>query len=92
VAVLLAGVATSAAGPIGFVALVAPHLARLSTGATRAPLVASALLGALLVAVTDLVARTVIAPVILPVGSVVAVVGAPFLVWLLVGSRRKASS
>jgi iron complex transport system permease protein len=92
VAVLLAAVATSAAGPIGFVALVAPHLARLATGATRAPLVASALLGALLIAVTDLVARTVIAPILLPVGAVVAVVGAPFLVWLLVSSRRKASS
>jgi len=92
VAVLLAAVATSAAGPIGFVALVAPHLARMACGTTRPPLLASALLGALLVAVTDLVARTVIAPVLLPVGAVVAVVGAPFLVWLLVSSRRKATS
>ena len=90
IALLLAAVSASAAGPIGFVALVAPHLARLLSGSTRAPLGLSAMLGALLLTGTDLVARMALAPIQLPVGSVVALVGAPFLVWLLISSRRKA--
>ena len=88
VGVLLASVTTAAAGPIGFVALVGPHLARLACGAPRPPLTASAMIGALLVVGSDLLARTAVPPVQLPVGAVTALVGAPFLLWLLVRGRR----
>ncbi|ATE55997.1 FecCD family ABC transporter permease [Actinosynnema pretiosum] len=87
-AVVLASVAASAVGPVGFVALVAPHLARLSCAAPRPPLAASAALGAGLLLAADLVARTAFAPITVPAGAVTAVVGAPFLVWSLVRSRR----
>jgi len=91
-AVVLAAITSSAVGPIGFVALVAPHLARLATGAPRAPLAVSAVVGAFVVLASDLVARTVAAPILLPTGAVTAVVGAPFLVWLLVRSRKDLSA
>jgi iron complex transport system permease protein len=87
-AVVLAAVCASAAGPIGFIALVAPHLARLACNAPRPPLGATALIGAALLLASDLVARTVVAPILLPTGAVTALVGAPFLVWLLVRSRK----
>jgi iron complex transport system permease protein len=87
-AVVLAAVSASAVGPIGFVALVAPHLARLATAAPRAPLAASAIIGAFILLASDLVARTVVAPILLPTGALTALVGAPFLVWLLVRSRK----
>ncbi|MDX6744247.1 FecCD family ABC transporter permease [Actinocorallia sp. A-T 12471] len=87
-AVLLAGVAVSAAGPVPFVALVAPQVAlRLSRFPTP-PLVASGLVGALLLLGSDLVARTAL-PVTLPVGVVTAAIGGPFLVYLLVRANLR---
>ena len=88
-AVLLASVTTAAAGPIAFVALVSPHLARLASGSSRPPLAASAAIGALLVVASDLVARTALAPIQVPVGAITALVGAPFLLWLLIRTRRE---
>lgn len=88
VAVILTAVPVAAAGPIGFIALVAPHLARLACGAPRPPLIASALAGAALVLASDLLARLALAPFLLPTGAVTAIVGAPFLIWLLVRSRK----
>jgi iron complex transport system permease protein len=87
-AVVLAAVCAAAVGPIGFIALVAPHLARLACNAPRPPLGATALIGAALLLGSDLVARTVVAPILLPTGAVTALVGAPFLVWLLVRARK----
>lgn len=87
VAVALAAVAVAAAGPIQFVALVVPQVAVRLTGGSRPPLLASGLLGALLVVGADLLARTAL-PIALPVGIVTAVVGAPYLLWLLVRGRR----
>ncbi len=87
-AVVLTSVPVAAAGPIGFIALVAPHLARLACRTPRPPLVASAVAGAALLLASDLVARLALAPLLLPTGAVTAVVGAPFLIWLLVRSRR----
>ena len=89
VAVVLASITAAAAGPIGFVALVGPHLARLACAAPRPPLAASAATGALLVVVCDLVARTAVPLVQLPVGAVTALVGAPFLLWLLIRRRKE---
>jgi len=80
--------AVALAGPIGFVGIVVPHLVRLMTGVDhRVSLPASALFGAAFLVACDLVARTVLAPVEVPVGVVTAMIGGPFFLWLLV---RKA--
>ncbi|MFI7534774.1 FecCD family ABC transporter permease [Streptosporangium sp. NPDC049376] len=89
-AVLLAALATAAAGPIAFVALAAPQIALRLAGAAQPPLVVSALTGAVLTSASDLVSRTAFSPVELPVGVVTAVLGAPYLIYLLVRARRKA--
>ena len=87
-AVLLAGVAVSAAGPVPFVALVAPQVAMRLTRCPTPPLAASAVTGALLLLGSDLVARTAL-PVGLPVGVVTAAIGGPFLVHLLVRANLR---
>jgi iron-siderophore transport system permease protein len=90
VAVALAAFAVSAAGPIQFVALVVPQIAVRLTGGSRPPLLAAGLLGALLVVGSDLLARTVL-PDSFPVGVVTSIVGAPYLLWLLVRGRRRST-
>jgi iron complex transport system permease protein len=76
---LLAAATVAAAGLVGFVGLVVPHLARAAGWRTHRPLLAgSALAGAVLVVVADLAARTVQAPAELPLGAVTAVLGVPF--------------
>jgi iron complex transport system permease protein len=77
--------AVSLAGPIGFIGIVVPHLVRLIVGVDhRIVLPASALFGAAFLVACDLVARTAIAPVEIPVGVVTAMIGGPFFLWLLV--------
>ena len=88
-AFLSASLATSAAvslaGPIGFVGIVVPHLVRLLVGVDhRIVLPASALFGAAFLVVCDLGARTLLAPVEIPVGVLTAMIGGPFFLWLLV--------
>jgi iron complex transport system permease protein len=90
VAVGCVGFAVSAAGPVTFVALVVPQIAIRLTGGSRPPVLASGLLGAVLVVGADLVARTVL-PEALPVGILTAVLGAPYLLWLLVRGRRRST-
>ncbi|WP_420121862.1 FecCD family ABC transporter permease [Nakamurella sp.] len=85
-AVLLTAAAVSAAGPIEFVAFVAPQVVRRLTRTARPPLLASAVTGALVVVGADTLARAVL-PGEVPVGIVTAVIGAPYLIWLL--TRRK---
>ena len=87
VSVVLTAVAVSAAGPIGFVA---PQLAMRLTGTPTPPLVGSALCGAALLAVADLVARAGL-PVELPVGLVTSAIGGAFLVYLLIQTNRKST-
>ncbi|MCF2529685.1 FecCD family ABC transporter permease [Yinghuangia soli] len=87
-AVLLAGAAVSAAGPVPFVALVAPQIAMRLVGSPTPPLAASGLAGALLLIGSDLVARTAL-PTALPVGVVTAAIGGPFLVYLLVRANLR---
>jgi iron complex transport system permease protein len=82
---LATSAAVSLAGPIGFVGIVVPHLVRLMVGVDhRIVLPASALFGAAFVVGCDLVARTVLAPIEVPVGVVTAMLGGPFFLWLLV--------
>ena len=78
------GAAVAATGIIGFVGLVVPHLVRLMTGPDhRLLLPASALLGACLLVLADLLARVMIAPAELPIGILTALTGGPFFIWLL---------
>jgi iron complex transport system permease protein len=82
---LATAAAVSLAGPIGFVGIVVPHLVRLLVGVDhRIVLPASALFGASFLVACDLVARTFLAPVEIPVGVVTAMIGGPFFLWLLV--------
>lgn len=83
-AVLLAGGATAAAGPIAFVGLVVPHLCRLLVGVDHRWLLPfSALAGAGLVTASDVVGRIVARPEELDVGIITALVGAPFFIWVV---------
>ena len=85
----LAGVAVAVAGPVGFVGLMAPHAARRLVGGAHVAVLATAvMLGGCLVLVADAIARTAFAPIDIPVGVLTAIVGAPYLVWLLAGRRR----
>lgn len=84
VAAILAGTGVAVAGPIGFVALGAPHIARRLVGSSGSgTLVAAALVGALLVLLADVIGQWVLDPAPLPAGVVTAVIGAPYLLWLL---------
>ncbi|WP_075428482.1 iron ABC transporter permease [Selenomonas sp. GACV-9] len=84
VAALLAASAVSVVGLLGFVGLIVPHAARLLVGSDyRYLLPAAALLGAAVVMFSDTFARTAFAPVELPVGIIMAVLGAPFFLFLL---------
>ena len=81
---LATGAAVSLAGPVSFVGIIVPHLVRLIVGADhRLVLPASALFGAAFLIGCDLVARTIIAPLELPVGIVTAIIGGPVFLWLL---------
>lgn len=87
-AALLAAATVAAAGLIGFVGLVVPHIARrMGLRAHRPLMIASALVGAILVVAADLAARTVAAPTELPLGAITALLGVPFF---LVQLRRSA--
>jgi iron complex transport system permease protein len=82
---LATAAAVSIGGPIGFVGIVVPHLVRLMVGVDhRIVLPASALFGAAFLVACDVAARTVLAPVEIPVGVVTAMLGGPFFLWLLV--------
>lgn len=86
---LVTAAAVSVSGLVGFVGLMTPHAVRLVAGPDhRRLLPASMLAGALTMVLADLVARTVLAPVEIPVGIVTAVLGGPFFVWLLVRGER----
>jgi iron complex transport system permease protein len=81
---LATGAAVSLAGPVSFVGIIVPHLVRLVVGADhRLVLPASALFGGAFLIGCDLVARTIIAPLELPVGIVTAMIGGPVFLWLL---------
>lgn len=82
---LATGAAVSLGGPIGFIGIVVPHLVRLMVGSDhRIVLPAATLFGATFTVLCDLAARTVMAPVELPVGIITALIGGPFFLWLLV--------
>lgn len=87
-AAALAAVATAAAGPVTFVALATPQIALRLTGTTQPPLAGSMVLGALLTVGSDLVLRLLIPD--LPVGVLTSILGAPYLIYLFVRTRKEA--
>jgi iron complex transport system permease protein len=82
---LATGAAVSVGGPVGFIGIIVPHLVRLLVGSDhRLVLPASAFFGAAFLIACDALARTVMAPLELPVGVITALIGGPFFLWLLV--------
>ena len=85
----LTGVAVAFAGTIGFVGLVAPHLARILIGEDqRGFLPASGLFGALLLSAASVASKTIVPGALFPIGIVTALIGVPFFIWLILGNRR----
>lgn len=91
VATALAAAGTAASGPIGFVALASPQIARRLTGGRTSGLLAAGATGALVLVAADVLARRALAPTELPVGIVTAVLGAPYLLFLLVRAGRSST-
>ncbi|MNS36166.1 putative siderophore transport system permease protein YfhA [compost metagenome] len=90
IAVALAGSSVATAGTIGFVGLMAPHIARQLVGEKHVVLIpTAALLGALIVLASDFVGRTVLAPVEIPCGLITAILGGPYMLYLLVRVRNQ---
>lgn len=82
---LATGAAVSLGGPVGFIGIVVPHLVRLMVGSDhRIVLPAATLFGAAFLVLCDLLARTIMAPLEIPVGIITALIGGPFFLWLLV--------
>jgi iron complex transport system permease protein len=88
IAVALAASSVAVSGSIGFVGLIAPHLARRLVGSRHHILLpVCALTGAVLVSVADTIARSIVQPAEIPVGIIVAVIGAPYFLYLLAKSK-----
>jgi len=88
--VALAGASVATAGTVGFVGLIAPHLARNLVGAAHEGLLpTAALLGGIIVVVADLAGRLLFAPIELPCGIITAIVGAPYFLYLLYCDRNR---
>ena len=89
ISALLSGISVAFCGVIGFIGLVVPHIFRIYVGPDNMRLIPlSALGGALLAVIADLVSRTIFMPSEIPVGIITALIGAPFFIWLL---RRKSN-
>ena len=87
---LVVAVLVSVAGPIGFVGLVVPHVARMIFGAEhRRLLPAAALVGAVYLTLVDVLCRTLFAPSEIPIGVVTAMLGTPYFIWLI---RRRGGT
>ena len=83
-AVILAGVATSVAGSISFLGLIAPHIARKLVGPKHKTLIPiAALIGTLILLIGDTISRNLLAPIEIPVGIVVSIIGVPYFVYLM---------
>ena len=88
---LVAAAIVSFTGIIGFVGLVCPHVARMFIGSDNKYLIpASAALGALMLIVSDLIGKTIIAPAVLQVGVITAFIGGPMLIYLLLKQKKEA--
>ena len=90
---IIVGVAVALSGIIGFVGLLVPHLLRLLVGPDhRILLPASAIFGAILLVLADIIARTIVSPAEIPIGIITAILGGPFFLWLLVRHRKNQAA
>lgn len=89
VGVALVALVTAAAGPIAFIALVAPQIARRLTRSAGVGLLSAGVTGALLLVASDFIAQRLFAPLQLPVGIVTVSVGGVYFVWLLIRETRR---
>ncbi|MCC0651361.1 iron ABC transporter permease [Clostridioides sp. ES-S-0001-03] len=86
-AVILSGVSTSVAGSISFLGLIAPHIGRKIIGPRHKRLIpVSALIGTLLLLVADTISRNLLAPIEIPVGIVVSIIGVPYFIYLMLSN------
>ena len=86
---IVVGISVSLSGMIGFVGLIVPHLSRILGGVNHGFLLpSSALAGAMLMVLADLLARTMIKPAELPVGLITSAIGSPFFLWLIFRMRK----
>lgn len=84
VAVLLAAISVVVAGVISFVGLLVPHIARRLVGYDHKVLIPfTALLGALIILLADTIGRTIVSPLEIPASTIMAIIGGPFLIFLL---------
>lgn len=87
---LAVGASVAVSGMIGFVGLVAPHIVRLLLGPDHRWLIpGSAILGAILIIGSDMVARSILSPAELPIGIIMSAFGGPFFLWLLIQRRSR---
>ena len=87
---IMVGVSVSFCGMIGFVGLVTPHIIRLIFGSKHKYVIpGSAILGAIILVLSDLISRIIIAPAVLPIGVITSLIGAPFFVWLIISQKRR---
>lgn len=87
-AAALAGLGVAVAGPVGFVAIAAPIVARRLVGPGPLPLAAAGLLGAAFTVAADLLGRSLAAPVEIPAGVISGILGGPFMLWVLLAESR----
>ena len=90
ISTLMTGVAVAFTGTIGFVGMVAPHVARMLVGNDyRYTIPTASLCGALLLLVADTLSRILVSAVSLPIGVITSMIGVPFFIWLIVRKRRE---
>lgn len=89
--VVLTALAVAVVGPVGLIALAAPEMARFLAGSSGVPILNAALTGALLMIIADWAGRSVLAPLEIPVGVVTALVGGPYLLWILIRQPTRNS-
>lgn len=88
IGIILTASSVSVSGTIGFVGLIAPHIAKSLVGYKhRLVIPLSGLVGAILLVVADIIGRTIIAPTEIPVGIVTSIIGAPYFLYLLLGKK-----
>ncbi|MDZ7921205.1 iron ABC transporter permease [Rhodoferax sp.] len=87
---LMTATAISFVGVIGFIGLVAPHVARMQVGEDQRFLIPqSALCGALMLSVASVLSKSIVPGALFPIGIVTALIGVPFMIWLILGNRKQ---
>ena len=87
---IIVGISVAFCGMIGFIGLVTPHLIRLFIGPKHKYLIpGSALLGSIILVISDLISKTIISPAQLPIGVITSLIGAPFFIFLILKQKNK---